>query len=439
MNDSFMLILKQKLDQCIEKFSSERHLYCRNPKSDFTRTRKISFSDVVHFLIEMQSKSLPNEVMEYFGHSLEIPTVSAVTQQRDKILPSGWEHLFALFRDECTRLYDPLYQGYRLLACDGSDVNIARDPDDQKTFITEGETGYNAIHINALYNPLSLTYYGMTFQGKKKLHERSALNRMVDSYVSNIPSIFIADRGYESFNVFAHILRSGHDFIIRIKDTNSNGILGAYDLPDGEFDMSLSTTLTRRHTKETLNNPDKYTILSPATDFDFFENKKDSYDISFRIVRFIADDGKYVCIATSLSEEEFPLEKIRELYHLRWGEETSFRELKYTIGLINFHTRKKDSIIQEILARTILYNFCQMVNTRAARYMSHIKSPNGKYRFKIDFATTVNICRSYLKYGGDEIELLLLICKHVSWIKCNAKYPIHLRPKRNKDFVYRVA
>ena len=439
MNDSFMLTLKQKLDQCIEQFSSEKHLYCRNPKSDFTRTRRIPFSDVVRFLIEMQSKSLPNEVMDYFGHNLKTPTVSAVTQQRDKILVSGWEHLFTLFRNECTKFYDPTYQGYRLLACDGSDVNIARNPDDHETFISEGDTGYNAIHINALYNPLSLTYHGMTFQGKKKLHERSALNQMVDSYISDVPTIFIADRGYESFNVFAHIMRSGHDFIIRVKDIDSNGILGAYELPNGEFDMPLTTTLTRRHTKETLNNPDKYTILSPVTDFDFLESKKDSYEIAFRIVRFIADDGKYVCVATSLSEKEFPLERIRELYRLRWGEETSFRELKYTIGLINFHTRKKDSIIQEILARTILYNFCQMINTHAARYLVRRKSPNGKYRFKIDFATTVNICRSYLKHGGDEIELLLLINKHVSWIKCNAKYPIHLRPKRNKDFVYRVA
>ena len=169
MNDSFMLTLKQKLDQCIEQFSSEKHLYCRNPKSDFTRTRKIPFSDVVRFLIEMQSKSLPNEVMDYFGHNLETPTVSAVTQQRDKILVSGWEHLFTLFRNECTKFYDPTYQGYRLLACDGSDVNIARNPDDHETFISEGDTGYNAIHINALYNPLSLTYHGMTFQGKKKI------------------------------------------------------------------------------------------------------------------------------------------------------------------------------------------------------------------------------------------------------------------------------
>ena len=80
MNDSFMLTLKQKLDQCIDEFSSVRHMYCRNPESDFTRTRKLSFSDVVHFLIEMHSKSLPNEVMDYFGHNLETPTVSRGTK-----------------------------------------------------------------------------------------------------------------------------------------------------------------------------------------------------------------------------------------------------------------------------------------------------------------------------------------------------------------------
>jgi hypothetical protein len=38
------------------------------------------------------------------------------------------------------------------LACDGSDVNIARNPEDERTFIHEGEKGYNAIHVNALYD-----------------------------------------------------------------------------------------------------------------------------------------------------------------------------------------------------------------------------------------------------------------------------------------------
>ena len=68
----------------------------------------------------------------------------------------------------------------------------------------------------------------------------------------------MADRGYESFNIFAHLILKGMYFVIRMKKINSNGILSAYDLPDSEFDTHIRTTLTRRHTKETLGNPNTY-------------------------------------------------------------------------------------------------------------------------------------------------------------------------------------
>ena len=140
----------------------------------------------------------------------------------------------------------------------------------------------------------------------------------------------MADRAYESFNTFAHLIQKGMYFVIRMKDINSNGILSSYDLPDSEFDTHIRTTLTRRHTKETLGNPNTYTILQPSTDFDFLDENCMYYDIEFRIVRVRLDNGTYICIATNLSEE-FPLEEINKLYRMRWSEETSFRELKYTI------------------------------------------------------------------------------------------------------------
>ena len=226
----------------------------------------------------------------------------------------------------------------------------------------------------------------------------------------------MADRGYESFNTFAHLIRKGMYFVIRMKDINSNGILSAYDLPDSEFDTHIRTTLTRRHTKETLGNPNTYTILQPSTDFDFLDENCMYYD-------------------TNLSEEEFPLEEIKKLYRMRWSEETSFRELKYTIGLINWHSSKYDGILQEINARMILYNFCELVTSHAV-----VKtSKNTKHVYKINFATAVNICRAYLKHGGDETETMLLIQKYLTPVRYNRKYPINLRPKRNRDFMYRVA
>ena len=200
----------------------------------------------------------------------------------------------------------------------------------------------------------------------------------------------MADRGYESFNIFAHLILKGMYFVIRMKKINSNGILSAYDLPDSEFDTHIRTTLTRRHTKETLGNPNTYTILQPSTDFDFLDENCMYYDIEFRIVRVRLDNGTYICIATNLSEE-FPLEEINKLYLMRWSEETSFRELKYTIGLINWHSSKYDGILQEINAHMILYNFCELVTSHAKVK----KSKNTKHVYKINFAIAVNICRAY--------------------------------------------
>ena len=103
-----------------------------------------------------------------------------------------------------------------------------------------------------------------------------------------------------------------------------------------KFDAHIRTTLTRRHTKEKLGNPDTYTILQPSADFDFLDENCMYYDIEFRIIRVRLDNGTYICIATNLSEEKFPLEEINKLYRMCWSEETSLRELKYTIGLINW-------------------------------------------------------------------------------------------------------
>ena len=110
---------------------------------------------------------------------------------------------------------------------------------------------------------------------------------------------------------------------------------------------------------------------------------------------------------------------------MRWSEETSFRELKYTIGLVNWHSSKYDGILQELNARMILYNFCEFVTAQAVVRTRD----NTKHIYKINFATAVNICRAYLKHSSDEIETMLLIQKHLTPVRSNRKYPIRHRPK----------
>ncbi len=57
------------------------------------------------------------------------------------------------------------------------------------------------------------------------------------------------------------------------------------------------------------------------------------YEFNCRVVRFKITEDTYETVITNLSREEFSMEEIREIYNMRWGEETSFCELKYAIGL----------------------------------------------------------------------------------------------------------
>lgn len=171
------------------------------------------------------------------------------------------------------------------------------------------------------------------------------------------------------------------------------------------------------------------------TDFDYFDDETRYYDIGIRIVRFKLPNGDYQCVATNLNEEDFPPEVLKELYGLRWGEETSFRKLKYTIGLVNFHSKRVEFVIQELYARVILYNFCEM----AVSQTTVITKNETEYSYQINFTTAVNICKAFIRTGDGESEKILLLQKHLIPIRQNRIYARNLRPKRNRAFIYRAA
>ena len=77
---------------------------------------------------------------------------------------------------------------------------------------------------------------------------------------------------------------------------------------------------------------------------------------------------KFVEVNTNLDRDSFPPAKLKKMYHQRWGIETAFRDLKHTIGLEHFHSKRAEFIAQEVFARLILYNLCELVASHAAIY-----------------------------------------------------------------------
>ena len=121
---------------------------------------------------------------------------------------------------------------------------------------------------------------------------------------------------------------------------------------------------------------------------------------------------------------------------MRWGVETSFRELKYAVGLVNFHCRKDDLLKQEIFAALIAFNYCSRIANQAV-IQNRI---DAIYEYKVNFTVAVHLCRAFLKNGQHNIKRLLAeIGRYTEPIRPGRRDPRNLKRKTFVGFIYRVA
>ena len=426
--------VKNTLLSLISEMSANPVPYVKNPGKDFTRDRKLPFEAVVKSLISMGGNSIYKELLEANDYAPDTATTSAFVQQRDKILPSAFEFLFRMFTETHSNIRK--HRGYRIFAVDGSDLNSVGNPDDADSFFQNrpGEKGYNLTHLNALYDLCNKIYVDALPEPRRLASERRTLTEMVRRSSFTDKVIVIADRGYESYNIFAHIENKGWNYVIRVKDLNRHGIVSTLELPDGEFDVCVSRILTRKQTKEVKSNPDIYRFMPSISPFDFFDPANPFYTMSFRIVRFKMADDSYETLITNLDTKAFPSHEIKELYRMRWGIETAFRELKYTVGLTSFHTKKQEHITQEIFARLIMYNFAEMITSHVV-----ISKADTKHTYQVNFTVATHICRHFLRSNAPPPDIDALIRKNVLPVRAGRYAKRAIRYKSAVSFLYRVA
>lgn len=125
--------VKNKLFSIIEEMNSFYWLFTKNPGKDFSRKKKWSFEQIMKFMLSMEGKSLKDELLKYYDFDNITPSNSSFNQRRAQILPEAFEFLFHEFTNS---FHDNSsnYKGYRLIACDGSDLCIAHNPSDRTTY-----------------------------------------------------------------------------------------------------------------------------------------------------------------------------------------------------------------------------------------------------------------------------------------------------------------
>ncbi len=435
-------MVKQKMEESLNQLCDVSWMFSKMPEKNFTRERKLPFRQVVSFLLGIEGGTLTTELLKYFGCTAEAPSASALVQQRSKLAPETFPALFDLFVHK-TQPFQ-FYKGYRLFAADGSDIQIPNNPAHSTSHYSgvNGSAPYNILHLDAIYDLLQCTYQDASLIGDREANEGIALCRMVDRS-SVEKAIIIADRGYEGYNLMAHIQEKGWKFLIRIQDVaTSRGIAAGLVLPQTEeFDLFLDMSLTTKQTnkvKQLLQDKNHFKYVHKTFDYLPKTNRKHDptlfYKLPFRIVRFKITEDSYETVVTNLDTFSFPPAELKKLYAMRWGIETSFRELKYTVGLLHFHAKKVEHIYQEVFARLIMYNFTELITSSVIFHKADCK-----YAYKANFTVAVHVCRLFLLGNVSPPDVEAVISRNVSPIRPGRSSPRNMTGSRTISFTYRVA
>ena len=433
----YPLRLKRKLFKIIRSMAQQPEQFSMRPGKDFTRKGKLGLETTLSILLCKEGKSLKNELLSFFSCAEDIPSASAFVQSRAKLSPEALPFLFKSF--VASQNHKLLYKGYRLFAVDGSSLHIPDNPADSDSLVaySDRQRPSNLLHLNALYDLCSNTYCDAIIEGIHNHDERKALVQMAQRNPVT-RAIYIADRGYESFNLLAYVQQLGRHFLIRVKE--SNGIISGLRLPSSEeFDCSFSLNLVKMKSKKTrLLFPDHNCFRFLRSDqFDFSSFPLDSngfFTLHFRVVRFRVSDDSFETIITNLDQSSFPPNEIKALYNKRWGIETSFRKLKYTLGLLSFHAKKVEYIRQEIFARLIMYNFCELITSHIT-----IRKANRKYAYQANFSAAVHISRQFFRGNVSPPLVEALISKYISPIRPDRSFPRTPPARGLVSFAYRIA
>ena len=433
--------IKQLLSQDIDDLVSNPELYAKDPARDFSRNRVLTAKDVILLPIVMESQSMKRELLKYYDYSENTPYYSAYYQQRKKLLPDTFSHLLYSFN---SHFAPTLYKGkYVLTAVDGSGFNIFYNPKDPLTYIKPNGAsprGRNEIHVTAAYHIQDRVFTDAVIQPTTKKNEYAAICDLIDRCDTSegIP-LFIADRGFSSYNVFAHCFEKNIFFLIRAKDVFIQQLLrDDYPMDKDEFDITVTRIIIRAQSKSFRskpNEPDLYRYIRSDGTFDFIApREKAEYPLQLRLVRIKIKEGVYENLITNLPPDEFEPSDLCYLYNLRWNQETSFRELKHAVAAEDFHCRSFEYICHEVWARLILYNFCSRLTALVV-----INKTGKKHTHQVNYTMAIQNSHDFLRQKSREppINILGLIGKYTEPIRPDRNFARNHRFQAPMKFTYR--
>lgn len=300
----------------------------RTTETAFTRMRVLGFAQTICFILWCARTSVPSTMRAFLKEKLgckRICTRQAFSKRRGLIKPSAFEELFQMSAELLAKAVCPSKEYLRILAIDGTRVNLPTHPELVKEFGIQKSTGAMP---QALVSTLFDVENCFTLDVQVRPHDGNE-REMAERHIERIQQLLgkqkcllIYDRGYPSGKLLELMIDRGILFLMRCPK---------------EFLKSLDK-----------REPDAWYSHR-------FHSVKQA--LTFRAIRVPLPNGTEEIFCTNLSDD-YSVSEITDLYIRRWQIETSYNFLKNREQLENLSGITYCAFMQQLYACLLMGNLC---------------------------------------------------------------------------------
>jgi len=305
---------------------TQSEVYCgefkgkaRKKDTYFTRNRKLSFEELVFFMLFSLKCSAASALRRFFTTIAKpvFMTQQSLSEARSKITVAAFARLFELTVNTMTEHCTNKWHGYRVYAIDGSKISL---PTDGKLCDHFGALGkfntsptaqgsilydvLNDIVADAAIEPLTTDERALA-----KVHIDACKNIAPDD-----KKLLVFDRGYASFDIIETLEKAGFSYLMRVRTKFNNDI-------------------------DDQTKAEGYVWLIHG-------NKR----IHVRVIKFMLDSGEEEMLITNIKDKRLGKNAFKKLYFIRWPVETKYDIVKNKLQLENFNTRTVEGVQQDFFA-----------------------------------------------------------------------------------------
>lgn len=344
---------------------------------DFTRKGKIGPHRAVFQLLSSSRQSLEGEVLDLMRRTdMEKVSDAALSKARDKI---GLGFLSSLLKKTIRSFQErnsaslSTFGGYRVIAIDGSILTLPKGLDRKelvvKTHVSPERKTVYQLEVQEAFDMVNGTVVDFQISSRKNEHAMAIANIENTEKLDGSPKIYVFDRGYVDIRIMDRIMQKGQFFVIRLKSSTLRKEQEGLRKKSGDIEVDRTY--------------DKAMASAYRKDGKFYERLL-GRKYHLRLVRFEVGNGTVETLVTNLMPDRMASRRLREIYHMRWGVETDYRNAKQRDMLDRFTGRRLYSVLQDIYAAEIMHVLTLMSIWEAGYRRKRRKM---KHPMKINYAS----------------------------------------------------